>query len=212
MRSMTTETAEQVDLEMDADELSDSELISQVSFGNASALGQLYDRYANLLFSLCIRITRSHPDSEEVLSDVFVEVWKNSSRYELHRGTVRSYLVMLTRSRAIDRLRSIASRNAKHRDDFDASLQFHGAACDQKTPESLVIAVEDAGFVRDAIDDLSDRQKQLLEAAFFHGLSHREIAEKFSMPLGTVKTSIRRAILVLKSMLGKTTESGMNPE
>ncbi|HEX8141651.1 MAG TPA: sigma-70 family RNA polymerase sigma factor [Pyrinomonadaceae bacterium] len=176
---------------------SDSELLHAVARGDEVALASLYDRYRLILFGLILRILHSRPEAEDVLQDVFIQVWKKAADFNEERGRPFTWLVTLARSRAIDRLRSLSSRQ-RVADEFV-----------QDAPESISDSEADAfqseqrEVVRDALRELPSDQRQALVLAYFEGLTQTEIAAKLGAPLGTVKTRMRSGMTKLRELLGE---------
>lgn len=176
--------------------ISDAELLRQITGGDEVALASLYDRYKTILFSLILRILHSQPEAEDILQDVFIQVWKKAADFDETRGRPFTWLVTLARSRAIDRLRQLSARE---RTATEAS---------RAAPEEWTDAVEDAikseqsAVVRQALAELPEEQRRTLLLAYFEGLTQTEIAEKLSAPLGTVKTRMRSGMIKLRELLG----------
>jgi RNA polymerase sigma-70 factor (ECF subfamily) len=180
----------------------DQHAIEQLALGDERALADLYDRHARLLYSLALRIVRHQADAEDVLQEVFSQVWRQASRYDATRGTVVGWLVTLTRGRAIDRLR----RERVKPDQVSAEHDARDVP-DAGTPADLrLVTAEQASQVRAALEALPDNQRVPLELAYFEGLTQSEIAERLIVPLGTVKTRMRQALLRLREAL-----TGQNP-
>jgi len=146
------------------------------------------------------RRQRLTPDlAEEVVQDVFAQVWREAGRYDASRSTVAGWMVMLTRTRAIDRLRARQARP-----DLTAAVDASAAvplASAERTPESTTIVAEDTRLVRGALAQLPDQFRSLIELAYYEGLTHSEIAARTGIPLGTVKTRLRNAMGSLRSAL-----------
>ncbi len=161
------------------------------------ALEQLYDRYAPLAMAVCLRVLRDFGRAEETTIDVFAELWRKPDRYDPTRGGVRGFILLLARSRSIDRLRSVRTE--------PSNRPLHGVTgtADQAAPRpaEAVIEQERANLVRAAVDALEPQHREALEAAFFEGLSHTEVADKLHRPLGTVKSHIRQALSKLRDAL-----------
>lgn len=174
---------------------SDVELLNAIARGDEQALAVLYDRYKSILFGLILRILHSRAESEDVLQEVFLQVWKRAADFDETRGRPFTWLVTVARSRAIDRLRSRESRERV------ASEAAHAA------PEAVSDAVEDAikseegAVVRDALAKLPDEQRRTLLLAYFEGLTQTEIAARLGAPLGTVKTRMRSGMTRLRELL-----------
>lgn len=177
-------------------------MIRSIAAGSAEALADLYDRYASTVFGLAKRITGRVEDAEEVVQDVFAQVWKQATRYEGARATVAGWLVMLARTRAIDRVRARSARpdQASGVDpDAIAPLPAHGP-----DPEQVTLSAEDARGVHGALRLLPDAQRSLVDLAYYDGLTHAEIAARTGIPLGTVKTRLRTAMMTLRDALVST--------
>ena len=175
----------------------DQRALDQLARGDAGALAELYDRHARLLYSLALRIVRHQADAEDVLQEVFSQVWRQASRYDASRGTVVGWLVTLTRGRAIDRLRRERVKPDQAKDELAArDLPDAGMSADLQ-----LVTAEQALQVRAALEALPDTQRVPLELAYFEGLTQAEIAGRLAVPLGTVKTRMRQALLRLREAL-----------
>jgi len=174
---------------------SDRQLMQSVAAGSPEALGALYDRYVRIVFALARRMLRRVEDAEEVVQDVFTQVWREAPRYQPSRATVAGWIVMIARTRSIDRLRSRAARpdvTGAVQPDFASPLMSG-----ERDPEQITIAAQNAGDVRQALQQLPESQRQLVELAYFEGLTQSEIASRTGVPLGTVKTRLRTAMATL---------------
>jgi RNA polymerase sigma-70 factor (ECF subfamily) len=168
--------------------------------GDADALGELYDRYVRGVYSLAFRILHDGMEAEDVVQEVFAQVWKQASRYDASRGVVLAWLLTLTRSRAIDRLRARRARGAGSSD--ERALQ---QITDSSPPADLqVLSFEQVGRLRAALDELPMLQRSAIELSYFEGLTHVEVAAQLEQPLGTVKTRIRLALRKLREVLEGT--------
>lgn len=171
----------------------DIALVKAMARGDETALGRLYDRHANLLMGLAVRILGDHEDAEEVVQEAFVHAWRHAGSYDAGRSAVSTWLVMVTRSRAIDRLRSGRSVERTLQ-----TLESRSAVADTSSNDvSAVLSVERRQRIRAELDRLPPEQKQVLEMAFFAGLTQTEIAAAAGLPLGTVKT---RTLLAMKKL------------
>ena len=166
---------------------------------DAQALRRLYDKYSPVVFALCIRILKDRADAEEVLEEVFFEIWERSDRYDAARGSPITYLMQLTRSRATDRWRNRARRNA-NLPSIPCDSTPETASGTASPDQSAQISEMRAGVLA-ALAELDAEQRQALELAYYDGLSHSEIAQKLGQPLGTVKTRIRRSLIHLRDSL-----------
>jgi RNA polymerase sigma-70 factor (ECF subfamily) len=168
--------------------------MAAVAERDEAAFRQLYDRYSPMLYAVALRILRRTHDAQAVLSDVFWEVWRHAERYNPNRGSARTYLVMLVRSRAIDRLRADSGwqrGDAEFSQSSENDIREWEQAGD---PARLAIADENSRLVAAALEGLSEVQQRALQLAYFEGLTHREIAARLDAPLGTVKTHIRNGL------------------
>jgi RNA polymerase sigma-70 factor, ECF subfamily len=173
----------------------DRALLLAMKAGDASALSIFYDRYAPLILALLNRILFNREEAEELLCDVFLEFWRRAVKYDDQRSSPSSYLILLARSRAIDRLRC---RGSIKTESLNAATNYPAP---QSEPPRLLELTEQSRRIQDALAALTLDQRQALEAAYYDGLSHDEIARKFDKPLGTVKTYIRQAIVRLRSSM-----------
>lgn len=174
----------------------DIELLHAVARGEEPAFISLYDRYSSILLGLLLRILHSRAESEDVLQDVFLQVWQQARAFDASRGRPFTWLVTLARSRAIDRLRLLDSR---HRTATRATEEVPEIV--QKGVDDVAISSELGELVRGALDDLPDEQRRTLVLAYLEGLSQSEIAARLGQPLGTVKTRTRAGLLKLQGIL-----------
>jgi RNA polymerase sigma-70 factor (ECF subfamily) len=175
----------------------DAELLHAIARGDESALAALYDRYHSILLGLLLRILHSRVEAEDVLQEVFLQIWQRAANFDEARGRAFTWMVTLARSRAIDRLRALQSRQ---RADDTAFLR--------DAPDSVGDAVEDVHhaeqreIVRAALAEIPEEQRRTLLLAYFEGLTQSEIAEQLGQPLGTVKTRMRSGMSKLRDLLG----------
>jgi RNA polymerase sigma-70 factor (ECF subfamily) len=173
--------------------------VRRMAAGDPSALAALYDRHGRALYSLALRIVRDEGEAEDLVQEVFAEAWRRSASYEPSRGAVVAWLLTMTRSRAIDRVRARRAR-PNGRAAFDEAAVADVAA-PAAGPVDQIAAAEDARRIRAALDDLPFAQRLAIELAYFEGLTQREIAERLEEPIGTVKTRIRLGLLRLRDAL-----------
>jgi RNA polymerase sigma-70 factor (ECF subfamily) len=180
----------------------DLALLRRVVARDPLAVAELYDRYSSLLFGILMRILGNRPDAEEVLQEVFVRVWTRADMYDERLGAPAAWLIRIGRNRAIDRLRERRSR-ATIVDTDAGALDSDAAAAvaGEPTPETLAQMAEQGGTVRHALAALPPDQRALIEAAFFEGYTHSELADRFGLPLGTVKTRIRAGMMTMRERL-----------
>jgi RNA polymerase sigma-70 factor (ECF subfamily) len=182
-------------------DLSDAELIGRSAEGDARALEVLYDRYSRVVFSFALRIVGDPQVAEEVLQEVFFRAWQQGSAFKVARGSFITWLLSITHNMAIDEVRRRRRRPQK---------------ADSESPEEVLAAVPDTstdveeevwlGSLRTtilaALDNLPPAQREAIELAYFRGLTQREIAERLSEPLGTIKTRMRLGLQKLREQLG----------
>lgn len=175
------------------------ELLRRIGAANRDAFSQLYDRFNGVLFATAYRVLNNQEAAEDVLQDVFVQIWEKAALYDPTRGKPLTWAITLTRNKAIDRLRSVQRRNR-----LGDELEREAETFEQFDDKSSVDAVESAEkgqLVRLAIGKLSKEQREAIELAFFSGLTQTEIAERLGEPLGTVKARIRRGMMKLKDLI-----------
>jgi RNA polymerase sigma-70 factor, ECF subfamily len=178
----------------------DERTLQRVAAGDAGGLGALYDRHGRAVYSLALRILGDEGDAEEVAQDVFAQAWRRAGQYNQARGTVAAWLLVMARTRAIDRFRARRVRpEGRVQDDADLTLQQLPATSPDAASEMM--AAERGLRVRRALEDLPFLQRVAIELAYFEGLSQREIAERLEQPLGTVKTRMRLGLLKLRDAL-----------
>jgi RNA polymerase sigma-70 factor (ECF subfamily) len=170
----------------------DEALMAAVAAGDQAALAQIYDRYGAVLMAIGQRMLRSEREAEDLLHDVFLEVWRHAADYDAARGSVRGWLVMRMRSRALDRLKSVA----------------HSRVVSLETvvlPEPTTLEADPSFLqdqqVREALGRLPADQRLVLEQAYFEGFSLSEIAARQGAPLGTIKSRLARALTRLREIL-----------
>lgn len=174
----------------------DAELLGRLARGDAAALRSLYDAQAGHALALARRILRSGAEAEEVVQEAFLEVWKRAGQYQASRGSVQAWLLTITRTRAIDRLRS---RQSAQRTADDAASEPEPAPV--PLPLELAAQRQDRERIAAALQTLPADQRAALDLAYFEGLTHSEIAARTGTPLGTIKTRIRLAMEKLAAVL-----------
>ena len=185
----------------DQAQVTDVHLLHAIARRDEAALGSLYDRYRLILFGLLVRILSSREEAEDILQEVFIQVWKKAGDFDELRGKPFTWLVTLARSRAIDRLRLLSARDrvavAAAR---DAPEEASDAALDAFRSEQRQIVAE-------ALAELPEEQRRALMLAYFEGLTQSEIAARLGSPLGTVKTRMRSGMIKLRGLLSGKIES-----
>jgi RNA polymerase sigma-70 factor (ECF subfamily) len=178
----------------------DAGLLARVARGDRAAFSQLYDQSSTLLFSLAFRILGDRDATADLLQDVYLEVWRKRVSYDAGRGSPMAWLVTMTRSRAVDRLRSRAAKGHGVTDPIDnaPAAQLPDG---NSSPLDASAGNETKALVGKALAELPEAQRKAIELAFYQGLSHSEIAAKLNEPLGTVKTRIKLGMDKLRTML-----------
>lgn len=176
------------------------DLLERAARGDRDAVMSLYDRFAPVLLAVAMRIAGGRAEAEDIVQEVFARAWREAATFDRARGSAVAWLVTLTRNRAIDAVRS-RKRRTRHED--DQTREEPAVAPPSSTPELAVVDAERAAAVRVALESLRPEQRQVLELAYFSGLSHSEIAERLGQPLGTVKTRIAQAVKRLRDELSR---------
>jgi RNA polymerase sigma-70 factor (ECF subfamily) len=169
-------------------------LVRAMARGDRDALARLYDRYAPILIAVGVQLLGSRTHGEDLAHDVFLEALKHAGEYDPRRGSVRTWLVMRCRSRAIDRRRAAGWSRAVP---LDGERQVEAGGGDEDPALG-----SDRAAVRRALDELPEEQKRVIELGYFEGLSSSEIAEKLAAPIGTVKSRVAAALAKLRAVLG----------
>lgn len=177
------------------DDTQDVELLQAIAAGDEQALGRLYDRYSRILFGLLMRILNNRAEAEDVLQETLLQVWRRAADFDPARGKPFTWLVTLTRSRAIDRLRQRAARDRLAE---TASTLVPDEASDAVTD---TLHAEQRELVTRALAQLPEEQRQALYLGYYEGLTQSEIAVKLATPLGTVKTRMRSGMMKLRELL-----------
>lgn len=175
----------------------DRAAVDRVARGDHDALAELYDRHGRLIYSLAVRIVRDQGEAEDIVQEVFAQVWRQAARYRESRGNVVAWMLNVTRSRAIDRLRRRASRPQDAGGEAAVAEIADGAPAVDQQLAWAGRAVQ----IRRALEELPALQRIAIELAFYEGLTHTEVAERLELPLGTIKTRIRQGLLQLRDRL-----------
>jgi RNA polymerase sigma-70 factor (ECF subfamily) len=174
----------------------DIALLSRIAARDTAAVGELYDRHNRLLFGLILRILRDRAEAEEVLQETFVQAWTRAGTYDVALGLPVAWLVRIAQNRAIDRLRANSARMRA----VDAAPL---AVADRESPELRAAMTEQQRAVASALGSLPAEQRELIEQAYLLGFTQSELAERFKLPLGTVKTRIRTGMIALRHQLSQ---------
>ena len=164
-------------------------LIARVRAGDQQAMSELYDRYAKVVYGVALRVMQDAAAAEDVLQDIFLQLWRNPDAFDASRGSLAAWLSVIARHRSIDRL-----RKRRPETDIEECVITSGPDLRDETERTLVVEK-----VRGALAEMNPNQRTALELAFFQGLTHAEIAEKTGEPLGTIKTRIRTGLQQLRA-------------
>ena len=182
---------------MPADPTPAVHLIQQVANQDRDAFSQLYDRFSTLVFTLAMRMLRVRSDAEDLLQEVFVQVWRQAQGYSAERGSPEAWIINIARSRAIDKIRSIRRMEKSF-----VLTDDPARAESSDNVESSAAESEARLTMSNALANLPEAQRKVLELAYFDGLTQTEIADRLAEPLGTIKTRMRSGIQRLRDMLG----------
>jgi RNA polymerase sigma-70 factor, ECF subfamily len=176
-------------------------LVRRMAAGDREAFGAFYDRYAPLVYPLIVRIVRDRSDAADVLQDVFWEAWQGAGTYDPARGTPEAWMITRARTRAIDRVRAVRRRGETFAPPLDEGL----AAAPAEAGGDAAERAEDRGLILSALDTLPQPQREVIELAYYAGLTQTQIAERLEQPLGTVKTRIRLGLERLRDVVRRAT-------
>jgi RNA polymerase sigma-70 factor (ECF subfamily) len=172
----------------------DIELMRGIAQRDVACLRELFSRFGAMMLATAARVVGDRHEAEDIVQDVVWEIWRRGEQYDSGRGAPRSYVLLLTRSRAIDRLR----RSGRAPRALEQALQLDGQ---QPPPDAAVESNELRQLVRESLSQMSETHRRAIELSFFAGMSHQQIATHLDEPLGTVKGRIREALIRLKSAL-----------
>ena len=175
----------------------DPEIITRLQRRDPQALAELYDRYGRLAYSVILRMVRDSAIAEDLVQETFLRVWNRVQALNAEKGSVGAWLVAVARNRAIDYLRSSAGRE---RNTLEGDVTEHPSLYRDIEPD--IIASDKTRRVKAAMEKLAPNHRQVMELAYFEGLSQSEMAERMGQPLGTVKTWVRTALKSLRDQLG----------
>ena len=164
-------------------------LIARLRAGEQQAMSEIYDRYAKVVYAVALRVLQDAAAAEDVLQDIFLQLWRNPGAFDASRGSLTAWLSVIARHRSIDRL-----RKRRPETDIEDCVITSGPDLRDETERTLVVEK-----VRGALAEMNPDQRTALELAFFQGLTHSEIAEKTGEPLGTIKTRIRSGLQQLRA-------------
>lgn len=197
---LTQETAEPSEREQDW-----TALIARIASGDQQAMSLLYNGTNRLIFGLILRILGDRSMAEEVLLDVYAQVWRQAERYDTSRGAPLGWITTIARSRAIDRLRS--ERHNLQQDELNEATTSEPARA--SNPETATAMSEMREIVKAALDGLPPEQREVIELSYYSGFTQTEIAERLGQPLGTIKTRTRLGMIKLREVLRPVKESSL---
>ena len=171
------------------------EALRRCAAGDKAALRAIYDLEAPRMLGVAIRLLRRRALAEEAVHDTFVQVWQRASTFDASRGDARSWLYAVLRNRALNILRG------ETRTDLVEDFEPMGLVSDDESPEALTLRLSDAGALKRCLERLEPTRKQAILLAYVHGLSHGELAGRLGVPLGTMKSWIRRSMLALRECM-----------
>ncbi|MGH8796673.1 MAG: sigma-70 family RNA polymerase sigma factor [Caldimonas sp.] len=188
-------------------------LLGRAGLGDRAAFATLYERTSSHLFAVVLRINRDRAQAEDILQEVYVNVWRAAQTFDAAQSQPLTWLTSIARNRAIDSLRRGQTRpqiqshgGSEHATDAEDESVYDHVADDADGPLELLSRASEARALATCIEGLGALQRQSVALAFFHGLSHAEVAEQMRQPLGTVKSWVRRALLSLKACLQRAVE------
>ena len=183
------------------------ELIGRITMKEEKALAELYDRYSKLLFSIILRIVKNREDAEEILHTVFLQIWDKAGLFDLNKGNLYSWLITLARNKGIDKIRTKNFKEQYNRTGLNKADEMelekkYGLEYNTDLLQMLD-ASERTLIISKALNELPSEQKKVIELAYFEGLTQAEMSEILNIPLGTVKTRTRQALIKLEGLLSK---------
>lgn len=181
----------------------DRELIERLKNGDKNAFREVYARYSQVVFNLAFRMLRSREEAEEVVQEIFLQVWNKAGTYDPERGAISTWIVNIARSRAIDKLRTLGYR--------DQTTELIEDRVNSRSDDSSIVEdrEESRKVIREALNSLPENQRVAIEIVFFEGLTHIEAAERLNEPVGTIKTRIRLGVSKLKEKIAPYVEDLM---
>ena len=177
------------------------QLVERIAARDESALSELYDLYSKIIYSLIIKIVKSREEAEDLLQSVFIKVWNKASTFNKNRGSVYSWLIALARNNAIDRTRSKEFKNININ---AVEIKTLDSFLNRTETASLDAAIihERSEIINKALKQIPEEQYKIIELAYFEGMTQSEIAKKLSVPIGTIKSRTRQALIKLEKIIG----------
>ena len=182
-----------------------AELLGKIGNGDADALAEIYDRFCGALFSIIIAVTHNHSDAEEVMQKTFTKIWAKASTYDRSKGKAATWIITVAKRTALDHIRGLKRRentlSSAANDPSAATWVTNGSGSVSAGQAASLISNEDSERVREAIAKLPDEQRRVIELSYFQSMSQAEISRELDVPLGTIKSRIRRAMHTLRVTL-----------
>ena len=182
-----------------ADSIEESRLLQQIGIGDRASFDELHRRMNTLLFSIAMGVLNNREAAQDVIQDVFIQIWERAASYDAERGKASTWLITLTRNKSIDRLRAL-NRRTRLNSDFEEQGKTDVRFDDRDSLTDAVMA-ERAAMIRTAISKLNADQQAAIQLAYFDDMPYPAVAQRLSVPLGTVKARIRRGMKKLKNLL-----------
>ncbi len=182
------------------DSSNERDLIKRIKAGDTKALEELYDLYKSLLFGMIISIVKKQEEAEDLLQEVFMKIWEKAYSFDEERGNVYSWIVTLTRNKAIDRIRSKGFKTQKKASNTVNEPDFFLEG-DKFDPLETTIFSDRSELVKKALEEIPEKQSEVIKIAYYGGMTQSEISEHLDIPLGTVKTRTRQGLIKLKNIL-----------
>jgi len=177
----------------------DKAYMHRIAAGDEAAFEALYDRYSRLLYSILLSVLKQPPEAQDMLQELFLHIWYQAKQFNQERGSVYSWLVTMTRNRAIDRLRSKSFREKMQESSNDEAMML--VPDGDISPLDSISLAEDRSRIHEALAKIPAEQRDALMLAYFQGYTQTEIAELLQIPLGTIKTRMRQGLIKLSSLL-----------
>lgn len=173
----------------------DQELIEEVKNGNKIAFKEIYSRFSQVTYNLALRMLRDKEDAEEVVQEIFLQIWNKAYTYDPNRGAVSTWVLNIARSRSIDKLRTLGHKTK------NIEIDEEKVNSNEDLSRTIEDREESRNVIRQALDSLPEDQRIAIELVYFEGLTHVETAEKLDTPVGTIKTRIRLGVMKLKDKI-----------
>jgi RNA polymerase sigma-70 factor (ECF subfamily) len=181
----------------------EKQLLKQIADGNAQALSALYDMYHLVLFRQLLGIVKQREEAEDLLQEVFNQIWSKAGSFDPDRGSVYTWMTTMSRNKGLDFLRSKAHKRSQKTDYDPEEFILSGIPASDETPLDQTILSERSHLLKLALQQIPEEQQQVLKIAYFDGYSQSEIADQLGLPLGTIKTRMRQGMIKLESILSK---------